>query len=187
MRIIGGSKKGRILKSPSDQKTRPTLSRVREALFDILRPRIEGARFLDLFAATGAIGLEALSHGAAFCCFVEKRYRSCRALESNVKTLGLAANSAVVNKDVFSWFQELAAADPPPEPFDLIFLDPPYETDLAQKALAHPVLVERLASSGALVIAQIGRREALDLERIPLSLIREKSYGDTRLLFFEKL
>ncbi|MFH0792992.1 MAG: 16S rRNA (guanine(966)-N(2))-methyltransferase RsmD [bacterium] len=187
MRIIGGAKKGRILKSPADEKTRPTLSRVREALFDMLRPRIEGTRFLDLFAGTGAIGLEALSHGCAYCCFVEKRSRSCLALEANIKTLGFSANSSVVNKDVASWFHEISSADAPPQPFDVIFLDPPYDTDLVEKTLAHPVLIERLASSGALIIAQIGRKEALDLEPLPLSLIREKSYGDTRLLFFEKL
>jgi len=186
MRIVGGSKKGHVLKSSADAKTRPTLSRVREAVFDILRPRMEGARFLDLFAGTGAIGLEALSHGAAHCCFVENRFRACRALEDNVRTLGFSACSAVVNKDVFSWLREIAVAEPCPKPYDVIFLDPPYGSDLVEKTLAHPVLVERLAAQDTLLIAQVGRKDALDLERISLSLIREKSYGDTRLLFFEK-
>lgn len=127
LRIIGGEFRGRVLQSPKGAFTRPLLGQAREAIFDILGPRIEGAEVWDLFAGTGATGIEALSRGAARVSFVEKARQAIDVLRDNLAMLGESAlaRSRVVRGD--AWDPPLAAEDgTPPPPPDLVFLDPPY-------------------------------------------------------------
>ena len=135
MRVVGGRLKGRNLATPSSQAIRPTADRVRESVFNILvhaydNP-IEGARGLDLFAGTGALGIEAVSRGAAFTLFVDNGAEARALLRNNVEALGLGGVTKVYRRD---------ATNPGPahpmEPFSLVFLDPPYRMKLAEKALA---------------------------------------------------
>src|SRR5882762_6276869 len=134
MRVVGGRLKGRNLASPSSRDIRPTADRLREAVFNILThaygDAVTGARVLDLFAGTGALGLEAISRGAAFALFVDDGAQARALLRENVQALGLAAITRIFRRDA----TRLGPAHPV-EPFSLIFLDPPYGKGLAEKAL----------------------------------------------------
>lgn len=135
MRVVGGRLRGRSIAAPKSQEIRPTQDRLREALFNILMHAydnpIDGARVLDLFAGTGALGIEAISRGAAFTLFVDNGAEARALLRNNVEALGLGGVSKVYRRD---------ATNPGPahpmEPFALAFLDPPYGKGLAEKALA---------------------------------------------------
>jgi 16S rRNA (guanine966-N2)-methyltransferase len=135
MRIVGGKFRGRALAAPKSRAIRPTADRLREALFNILAHAYgdpaSGARVLDLFAGTGALGLEALSRGAAFALFVDDGAEARAILRQNVEAFGVAATARIFRRDA----TRLGAAHPV-EPFSLVFLDPPYGKGLAEKALA---------------------------------------------------
>jgi 16S rRNA (guanine966-N2)-methyltransferase len=134
MRVVGGSLRGRILAAPKTQTIRPTADRLRESLFNILihayGDPITGARVLDLFAGTGALGIEALSRGAAFALFVDDGAEARALLRENVATLGLGGVSRIFRRNA----TKLGPAHPV-EPFSLAFLDPPYGQELAERAL----------------------------------------------------
>ena len=135
MRVVGGRLRGRSLASPKTNVIRPTADRLREALFNILLHAyddpIAGARVLDLFAGTGALGIEAVSRGAAFVLFVDDGAEARALLRENVATLGLGGTSKVFRRDA----TKLGPAHPI-EPFSLVFLDPPYGKGFAEKAIA---------------------------------------------------
>src|ERR1700726_5019295 len=135
MRVVGGRLKGRNLASPSSRDIRPTADRLRESLFNILLHAyddpISGARVLDLFAGTGALGIEALSRGAAFALFIDQGAEARALLRENVAALGLGGVTRIFRRDA----TKLGSAHPL-EPFALAFLDPPYGKDLAAQALA---------------------------------------------------
>src|SRR4051795_5271583 len=135
MRIVGGRLRGRALAAPKSQAIRPTADRLRESLFNILthayHDPITGSRVLDLFAGTGALGLEAISRGAAFALFVDDRAEARALLRQNVEALGLGGMTRIFRRDA----TRLGAAHPV-EPFALVFLDPPYGRGLAAPALA---------------------------------------------------
>ena len=167
MRVIAGTLGGRRLAAPPGRATRPTSDRVREALFSILAPRLSDARVLDLFAGSGALGIEALSRGAASATFVESSEAALRVLHRNLSGLGVTAE--VVRADAVRWLR--ASGDL----YDLVFLDPPY--DLA--ARLGPELSAALPAvlgSGATVAAESDRRHPLELD---LPLLTERRYGDT--------
>src|SRR5438552_7753698 len=135
MRIVGGRLRGRALATPKLLAVRPTADRLREALFNILvhayGDPVAGARVLDLFAGTGALGLEALSRGAAFALFIDDAAEARALMRQNVEALGLGGTCRIFRRDA----TKLGAAHPV-EPFSLVFLDPPYRQGLAEKALA---------------------------------------------------
>jgi 16S rRNA (guanine966-N2)-methyltransferase len=135
MRVVGGRLKGRSLASPSSREIRPTADRLRESLFNILvhayGDPVDGARVLDLFAGTGALGIEAISRGARFALFVDNGTEARALLRNNVEALGLGGVTKVFRRDA----ADLGPAHPV-EPFSLVFLDPPYGKRLAEKALA---------------------------------------------------
>ena len=183
MRVVSGSAKGRQLKSPKTAGTRPVMDRVKTALFDILAPRIAGVRFLDLFAGTGGIGIEALSRGAATATFVELSPEIVKLVRENLAITGLTAQAEVLRADAFKFAQSAASAG---RRFDIIYVAPPQWEGLAAKAVAlldaHP-----LTEPGGLVIAQIHPRERADFETIELARLRltdERRYGSTLLLFY---
>src|SRR5204863_6023712 len=135
MRIVGGRLRGRALVPPTSQGIRPTSDRLRESLFNILAHAygdpVTGARVLDLFAGTGALGIEALSHGAAFALFIDDGAEARALMRANVDALGLGAVTRIFRRDA----TKLGPAHPV-EPFALAFLDPPYRKGLAEQALA---------------------------------------------------
>jgi 16S rRNA (guanine966-N2)-methyltransferase len=170
MRVIAGRWGGRRLQAPPGDATRPTSDRVREALFSVLGDRVDGARVLDLFAGSGALGIEALSRGAAHATFVDSAPAAIRSLTANLSALG--ADAEVRRADARRF---LGAASANGRHYDLVFLDPPYR--LAGRlggelAAALPAVL----APGAMVVTESDRRAPLELE---LELIDERRYGDT--------
>lgn len=146
MRIIAGEYRGRILKSPADQKTRPTSDRLRETLFNILAPRIDNdTRFLDLCAGSGAVGIEAISRGAAFAAFVDKSQRSCALIEENLDLLAVPERQTEVVRSPAEKFvtRQFQTA------WNIVFYDPPYKED-------HRVFLFEFASNAADLLAPEG-------------------------------
>ena len=173
-RIIAGHFGGRRIEAPPGTGTRPTSDRVREALFSILGARVAGARVLDLFAGSGALGLEALSRGAAAVTFVESAPAALRALRANVAALGAEAD--VVRADAFTW---LRAASAGVRQYDLVFLDPPYRQAEALGA-ALSELLPAVLGPGALVVSESDRRAPLELT---MPTTDQRRYGDTLIRF----
>jgi 16S rRNA (guanine966-N2)-methyltransferase len=169
MRIVAGTLGGRRLKAPSGRGTRPTSDRVREALFSILGS-VEGVRVLDLFAGSGALGIEALSRGAASAVFVDSDQRAISAVRANLEDLGLEAEAH--RRDALLYLRSA-----PEAPFGLVFLDPPYSS---AGEMAGP-LSERLPSvltESARIVSESDKRNPLQLT---LPLLDERVYGDTRI------
>lgn len=184
MRIVGGDAKGRRLKHPKTAGTRPVIDRVKTALFDILSARVVDVRFLDLFAGTGAVGLEALSRGAAHATFIELSQHVVAVLRENLRTTGLAERAEVIRGDAFRFLDQAAAQG---KRYDMVYIAPPQYQHLAAKALAQ---VEQLplTEPGALAIVQIFPKERVDFDHLPLRKFRqvdERKYGSTLLLFYE--
>src|SRR3954451_3629696 len=125
MRIIGGEFRSRILLAPKTDATRPITDRVKQSLFDVLSPRLEGARVYDCFAGTGSMGLESLSRGASHATFFEADRSAAARLRRNIETLGVGDRSSVVSQDLFRWFAS-SAKQPEKQQASVIFLDPPY-------------------------------------------------------------
>jgi 16S rRNA (guanine966-N2)-methyltransferase len=170
VRVVAGEHRGRPLKAPPGRGTRPTADRVREALFSIVGP-VDGLDVLDLFAGSGALGIEALSRGAASATFVESDRAAARTIRANLDALGESAD--VVVRDALAWLQAVPAGTA----FDLVLLDPPYDS---AGRLATP-LSERLPNvlaADALIVSESDKRTPLILD---LPLIDERAYGDTRI------
>ena len=171
MRVIAGTYKGRRLQAPPGLDTRPTSDRVREALFSILGARrVEGARVLDLFAGSGALGIEALSRGAAEATFVDSAAPAIRAVGANLEAVG--AKGDVVRSEARRY---LGAASRSARQYDLVFLDPPYRLAASLGRELSEALAAVLAP-GAAVVAESDRRTPLEVD---LPLEDERRYGDT--------
>jgi 16S rRNA (guanine(966)-N(2))-methyltransferase RsmD len=177
MRVIGGEYKGRRLKAPTWDGLRPTSDKLRETLFNVVAPRIAGARVLDGFAGTGAIGIEALSRGAASVVFVERDRRAAALIEANLATCGIVEGASVVRGELTTVLRQL----PEDQAFDLIVLDPPYDAPDVSAALSAAAAL--LAPGGVLVLERASRRQP----DIPPSLIemRHVKSGDSTLTFLE--
>jgi 16S rRNA (guanine966-N2)-methyltransferase len=180
MRIIGGEAGGRTIASPRGKNVRPTPDMIREALFNILPP-LSGTTFLDLFAGTGSVGLEALSRGAERVVFVEKNARVASQISNALKVLKYDTRAVVFVQDVKSGISRLGKTR---EKFDIIFADPPYESDQVQKTVHYCVDGDLLADDGMLVL-QHSVREPLNLSAANhvLMLLKEKRYGDSAVSF----
>lgn len=172
MRILAGKYKNRPIASPKGSKTRPTSSKLRGSLFNILQHQMEGAHFLDLFAGSGAVGLEALSRGAKSATFIEKDPSAIRSIKENLKAL--EEEATVLKCDLLRNLPKHLG------PFDIIFLDPPYELDIAPLLEKLPPF---LKSGGLLIVEQSVRN---DLIPPPFDFIERRTFGDTALYFFSK-
>jgi 16S rRNA (guanine966-N2)-methyltransferase len=179
VRIIAGAAKGRKLVAVPGKGTRPITDRVKSALFSILGPDIEGATFLDLFAGTGSVGLEALSRGAGHVVFVDRARKAIETIRRNVETIGLLDRAEVLYEDAFRYLRQ-APAD---EAFDYIYVAPPQYQNLWAEALLALNEKPLLASDG-LIIVQIYPKEYHELALPNLSLVRERRYGSTALYFY---
>jgi len=182
MRIIAGAYKGRRLATPRGATTRPTADQVRIALLDTLMPWLAGARVLDLFAGAGGVGLEALSRGAAHATLVERDARAVGALRANVATLGVETAARVVRDDVARALSALARAG---ERFDVVFLDPPYDTDDVATTLTALGRADVLADD-PVVVAQHLTKRAPPAAADALAAFRTRRFGETTLTFFRR-
>ena len=179
MRIVGGALRGRALKGPKSQSVRPTSDRLRESIFDILAHAydniVEGAAVIDLFAGTGALGLEAISRGAARALFVDSGAEARALLRENIEALGLGGVTRVFRRDA----TKLGLA-PPGETFTLAFLDPPYAQGLATGALEELLRGAWLAPSALVVVEEDTQAPVVLPEG--LTLLETRRYGDTQIV-----
>jgi len=179
VRIVGGEARGRPLRAVPGRSTRPTSDRVRQSLFDALGQRCDGLRVLDLFAGTGALGLEALSRGARSATLVDEDKNACAVALRNAESLGYGDRCRVVREDVFRAVPRLDG------PYDLVFSDPPYATRTTRPVLELLADAGLLAEGGRAVLER-DRREPLPEIPAGLRLLEERRYGDTVLLFVER-
>ena len=177
MRIIAGRFKGRRLKTPSWDGLRPTSDKLRETLFNILAPRVDGARVLDGYAGTGAVGIEALSRGAAHVAFVEQNRRATALIRQNLAACGVEQGYTIHCGEIVSALHRL----PADARFDLILLDPPYDAENVADALG--AAASRLAEGGVLVLERATRREPELPEA--LARVRDVRSGDSTLTFMK--
>jgi 16S rRNA (guanine(966)-N(2))-methyltransferase RsmD len=173
MRVIGGEFRSRRLKTLPGQALRPTPDRLRESLFSVLAPRINGCVFLDAYAGCGAVGIEALSRGASRAVFIEKHWPAARLIEENLRSLGADSRALILCGPVLKHLRRLAA--------EIVFLDPPYDLDREYEQ-ALRLLAER---PQGLVIAQHSARLSLEDAYGPLRRTRLLKQGDNLLSFFE--
>ena len=182
MRIVAGKYRGRSIEGPASLATRPTSDRVRESLFNILAHGIEGfsiedARVMDLFAGTGALGIEALSRGAKFCQFVEEDAEARGIIRNNVDGCGAIGHCKIWRRDA----TDLGLCAPQ-SPFDLVFIDPPYNKGLGDKAIVSLVSGTWL-SPGAVVVLEESEM-AVIADQTALRLLDTRTYGDTRIRIY---
>ena len=179
MRIIGGEFRGRKLATPRGMKIRPTADRLRESIFNILGPTVVHTAVLDLFAGTGALGLEALSRGARSALFVDIGRESLDLVGKNIAALHLNDRAQVLRRDLR---RNLACLGQWPPGFDLIFMDPPYGHNLVMPALAHLRTCGALAANAHLVVEH-SSDEPLEPARGGFSLVDQRIYSDTLVSF----
>jgi 16S rRNA (guanine966-N2)-methyltransferase len=179
MRIIAGSLKGRRLQAPGWDGLRPTSDKLRETLFNVLAPRIAGAGVLDGFAGTGALGIEAISRGAAQVTFVESDRRAQALIEANLSRCGVDRGYAIIRMTVERALRTLAAG-PAFVPFDIILLDPPYDTSLPEALTG----VDRVLAVNGVVVLEHARRAAAPERVERLDRTRELGSGDSALAFY---
>ena len=179
MRIIAGQYRGRRLKSPPSLQTRPTSDRLRETLFNILAPRIEGAQFLDLCAGTGAVGIEALSRGAAQVTFVDQSRRMCALIEANCEPLQLDQNEIeIVTAEATEFLRRQARKRA--QPFDIIFFDPPYAADY-ESVIGYLGDHRELLADDGIVIVEHHKKKELAERFGGLKRYRDVKQGDSAL------
>lgn len=192
MRVVTGAARGRKLKGPKTPGTRPIIDRVKTALFDILSWRVEDARFLDLFAGTGSVGIEALSRGAAGATFIEMSMPIVQLIRENLRITGLSEQAEVLHMDSFKFLQNYSAgcqknAGMPARAYDMIYVAPPQYQEMAARALGILDDSSLLTENGQ-VIVQIHPKERPAVVAVPLrrlALSDERRYGSTLLLFYK--
>jgi 16S rRNA (guanine966-N2)-methyltransferase len=180
LRIVGGALGGRTLRSVPGDGTRPTADRVRQSLFDLLGQRMDDLAVLDLFAGTGALGLEAISRGASSAVLVEKDARACGVILGNIDDLKVSGQARVLRGDLPAALSQLRG-----QRFDLIFSDPPYALRAAQIAV-DGLCSNDLLAPGARVVLEMEHREEKPVLPAELSLADERRYGDTVVLVVAK-
>ena len=171
MRVITGTARGRKLATPSNNDIRPTTDNVKESIFNIIQFDIEGRRVLDLFAGTGQLGIECLSRGAESAVFVDQSREAVKLVRDNLKTCNL--NGTVLQMDSLSFLKSCGS-------FDLIFVDPPYDSPVYDEVLKTINLVDIL-SDGGIIICETARDRQLPVLQPPYRLAREYIYGKVKL------
>jgi 16S rRNA (guanine(966)-N(2))-methyltransferase RsmD len=187
MRVIAGTYRSRPLVAPRGTGTRPTSDRLRETLFNILAPRIPGCRFADLYAGTGAVGIEALSRGATYVWFAEKAEPALAAIRANLKALQIANGFTLEERGTGALLERLAKAARPGELLDLVYLDPPWEAEAEYEKTLHLLGSARgslILEPGALIIAEHSSKFPLAERFGNLAQRRTLKQGDAALSFY---
>ena len=181
MRVIAGAYKGRNLKSPPSMNVRPTSDRLRETLFNVIAPRIEDARFLDLCAGSGAIGIEALSRGASHVTFVDRSRRSCTLIESNLALCRVSEEQQEIYcSDAYDFLRQTRC-----EPWNIIYFDPPYKDDYLKTLNFVGANTSKLLTDGGILIAEHHHKNTLPEQLSSLHRMRVLKQGDSALTFYQ--
>ena len=183
MRVISGTAKGTKLNSIESLSTRPTLDRVKEPLFSIIQNYIEEANVLDLFAGSGALGIETLSRGASKCIFCDKSYDSIKILKQNLEKTRLEEKSIIINKDYKKCIENIKQ-----EKFDIIFIDPPYKMNIAVDSIKLILKYNLFAKDGIIILeTDEEQRDLNELELINELEVKDvRKYGRVRLIFLHE-
>ena len=183
MRVIAGSRRHLILKTVPGMAVRPTQDRTKETLFNLLTPYLADCRFLDLFSGSGAIGIEALSRGSADTVLVEQSPESLACIKENLKTTKLTEEARVLGMDVFRAIPLLESEG---KPFDIIFMDPPYDHELEKQVLTR-LADSCLVAADTLIIVEASLQTNFSyLEKLGLEIFREKKYKNNQHIFIQK-
>lgn len=177
MRVITGTARGRRLREPANYDIRPTTDQVKEAMFNIVQFDVEGRKVLDLFGGTGQLGIEAASRGARHVSIIDSSKDAVKLIKENVKSCGLE-NVQVLQTDALSFLSR-------GESFDLIFIDPPYDSELAEKALNLVKEIDILPEGGIIICETRREKQLPQLDR-PYFLYREYRYGKVKLTVYSK-
>lgn len=184
MRIISGSMRGTKLFTLDGLNTRPTLDRVKEPLFSILNFDLEDAEVLDLFAGSGALGLESLSRGAKHVVLCDNSYEAIRVIKQNVEKTKTEERTLVIHKNFQKALEEISSKN---MKFDIIFLDPPYKFDYAERATQMIVDMDLLKENGIIVIETDTKEKVVqNLQNIDINMYDERKYGRVTLIFLRK-
>lgn len=174
MRVVSGSARGRRLKELQGMETRPTTDKVKESLFNVIQFDIPGRKVLDLFGGTGQLGIEALSRGAAHCTFIDQRRDAAALIRENLKLCRLEENAKVIQGDSLAFLSSCR------EKFDVIFLDPPYHTDLMDRALELVTKIDILSEHGIIICETMADRQLPPMEA-PYEWGKDYRYGQIKL------
>lgn len=182
MRVISGSARGTNLYTLEGNNTRPTLDRVKEPLFSIIQTLIPNARVLDLFAGSGALGIETLSRGAEHAVFCDKSYKASEILKKNIEKTHLKERSTIITKDYLKALEQVKN-----EKFNIIFLDPPYKLNLAGKAVEKIIELDILSEDGVIIVETDEEKRDLDnLKKIKINIYDLRVYGRAKLIFLNR-
>ena len=179
MRVITGTARGRKLKEPMGMQTRPTADRVKEGIFSSIQFEIEGRRVLDLFGGTGQMGIEALSRGAAHCTFVELRKDAASVIRDNLDLTGLSDGATVIQGDALAYLSRCR------ESFDLIFLDPPYDSGLLKKVMETIITIDIMNENG-IIVCENGSNVNWPDAKPPYRLQKEYRYGKIKTALYRR-
>jgi 16S rRNA (guanine966-N2)-methyltransferase len=187
MRIIAGKFRGRNLKSPPSLEVRPTSDRLRETLFNVIAPRIEGARFLDLCAGSGAVGIEALSRGALQSTFVDRSRKMCALVKANLDLCRIEEHEGeIVQSDAYDYLRGvLGKRRVSSEPWDIVFFDPPYAIDYVPILEAFGAQASTLLAENAMIVVEHHHKKILPDELDNIRRNRVLKQGDSALSFYE--
>lgn len=181
MRVIAGKAKGTKLNSVEDVTTRPTLDRVKEPLFSIIQNYLEDANVLDLFAGSGALGIESLSRGSKQATFCDKSYKVIKILKENLKKARLEEQSIVIYKDYKKCLEQAK------NKYDIIFIDPPYKLDIGVDAIKKIIDLKLLAKEGIIILeTDEEERDIKELEKLEIEIYDKRKYGRVKLLFLRE-
>ena len=181
MRVISGTARGLKLKAPEGMNTRPTTDRIKESLFNIIAPDLYDICFLDLFSGSGSMGIEALSRGAAKAYFSDNNRKSISVINDNISRAHLSDKAVVMQCDFLQALQRIKAAG---DKIDIAFLDPPYNTDLAVRAMESIVRLDLLSDGGYIIAEQAQGEPDIDIDG--LAVTRVKDYKTTKMTFLSK-
>ncbi|MBQ2297608.1 MAG: 16S rRNA (guanine(966)-N(2))-methyltransferase RsmD [Ruminiclostridium sp.] len=179
MRVITGIARGRRLKEPVGMETRPTADRVKEAIFSSIQFEVEGRKVLDLFGGTGQMGIEALSRGATHCTFVDLQKQAVAIIRENVNSTGFADQSTVIQGDALAFLSRCR------EKFDLIFLDPPYDSGLLEKAMELIATIDIVSENG-IIVCENGSNSGWPVVAEPYRMQKEYRYGKIRTALYRR-
>lgn len=182
MRVISGTARGTKLNSIDNISTRPTLDRVKEALFNIIQTHLQNSNVLDLFAGSGALGIETLSRGAKHCTFCDKSYESVKMLKQNLQKTKFESKATIFIEDYKKCIRSLDE-----NKFDIIFIDPPYKLDIAVNSIKLILEYDILAKDGIIILeTDEEEREIKELENINLEVYDVRKYGRVNLIFLRE-
>ena len=184
MRVISGECRGKKLETLQGTNTRPTLDRVKEALFNIIQNKISDANILDLFAGSGSLGIEALSRGARYAVLCDHYFEAIKIIKKNIEATKYIEKSSIINKDYMLALKQISKLD---EKFDIVFLDPPYKSDFGTKAINELIKLDLIAEDGIIILETDDEKRKKEIEdNTKIKIFDERKYGSVKLIFIRK-